>query len=170
MPEAMAAGSIRPSGVSAWPEAGIALLRELSGAPGRIVLVEGAAEIDHALDPLAEAWGEAVVSAGRLLTESNDPPTARSVSTLLAEAVLIDDAEILFTPELALDPLALLRDLSRRHPAVMCWPGKIREGDAFFSEPGRRDHYQQRLSNAVILRPVQRQFPDQHPYLIDRIP
>jgi hypothetical protein len=56
------------------------------------------------------------VSAGSLLTEPNDAPTARSAPRLLAHAVLIDDAGLLFTPELALDPLALLRELSRRHP------------------------------------------------------
>jgi hypothetical protein len=142
-------------------------MAELRSSPGRIALVTGQTTVDP-LRPLAEALGLEITSVGRRLTVNETAPAA--VREILGEAILIDDADILMAPQLNLDPLALLRDLSRRHPVVLNWPGAIRGGEATYSEHGRRDHYQRRLVDAVILHPMARQFPDQPAYRLERIP
>ena len=163
-------GSMRSeASLGPWPGQARALADELASSPGRIALVVGATSEDP-LRPLADALGLEVISAGRVLTSTSEPPTAASVRSALREARLIDDAGILFEPELALDPIALLRDLSKRHPLVLNWPGTVKGDEVSYSEPGRRDHYQRRITNAVILHPMPRQFPDQSPYRIERIP
>lgn len=153
-----------------WPDVATQLFAELASSPGRLALVVGPDGAGELLRPLSEALDLEITSAGRVLTQGEKPPTAESARALLAEARLIDDADILFAPELALDPLGLVRDLARRHPVVLNWPGTIAGGEGAYSEPGRRDHYQRRLADAVILYPVAQHFPDQPPYNVRRIP
>jgi len=154
----------------AWPESGRALFAELADAPGRMALVVGADASDKVLNLLAVALETQVISAGSLLTGSETPPTVATIRRLLDGARIIDDTDFLFTPEVAFDPLAWLRDIAKRHPTFMRWPGAINDGIATYSETGRRDHYEQRVTNAVLLYPSERAFPDQSPYRIERIP
>jgi hypothetical protein len=49
-----------------------------------------------------------------------------------SEVYLIDGMQVLFTPLLQLDPLPLLRHLSRKHTIVAAWPGTYQEGNLLF--------------------------------------
>ena len=84
-------------------------------------------------------------------------------------APLLIDIEVLFSPELAVDPVALLRSLARSNsPRVAVWPGSLQEGRGRFSLPRRADHYDRPIEDVMILRPVLRAFPDEPCFEIER--
>lgn len=91
------------------------------------------------MDPFAKALNRAIPSLGRSLHECEEPPPAAVVLHLLEGADLIDDVDIFFAPELVLDRLSLFRNLARRRPCVIHWPGEIRGRRATYSEAGRMD-------------------------------
>jgi len=45
-----------------------------------------------------------------------------------AEVILLDDIQILFIPVLKLEPVELLRQLSRKFSLVVAWPGEFEAG------------------------------------------
>lgn len=49
--------------------------------------------------------------------------------------ILCTGIDLLFEPELALDPLALLRDLSRSTRLIVTWPGTISGGTLSYAVP-----------------------------------
>ncbi len=61
------------------------------------------------------------------LTETIGAPTA---------PLLIDHIEILFAPALRLDPLPFLRNLSRRRPLIVGWPGMYVPPRLTYAVPG----------------------------------
>jgi hypothetical protein len=60
-----------------------------------------------------------------------------------ADVILLDNVQILFTPMLSLDPLVLLRQLSRKHSIVAAWPGAYESDRLVYTEPGLAEpkHY-----------------------------
>jgi len=48
--------------------------------------------------------------------------------------------ELLFLPELQLDPLRLLEQVSRYKTLVVAWPGKYEEGCLIYGEPGHPEY------------------------------
>ena len=54
--------------------------------------------------------------------------------------LLVDNTEILFDPELNLDPLKSLEVLSRFNPVVSVWSGSVKDGFLSYAEPGHREH------------------------------
>lgn len=96
--------------------------------------------LERASTYLAEQYHWPVVSIGTVLSaalreiEPNKRPGA--VSTILSKAVgaftpgpvLCTDTDILFELSLRLDPLRLLRELSRLTPLVVGWAGKYSGG------------------------------------------
>lgn len=50
----------------------------------------------------------------------------------ITEVFLLDGMQILFMPLLKLDPLCLLRQLSRKYTIVAAWPGTYEDGKLFF--------------------------------------
>ncbi len=151
-----------------WPDAAEALRAELADRPGRLALLCGAGA-DRAAEILGAAIGWTPLHVGRVLTAMDAPPNPEAVREVLSNANLLLHCEILFDPELATDPLQLLRALARRSPRVAVWPGRIEGGRATYSSPGRRDHYDRPLSDAVVLRPRPFRFPDEVPYTLERI-
>ena len=49
---------------------------------------------------------------------------SKSLATLDAEVVVLDDMQVLFAPVLQVDPLNLLRTLGRKFSVVAAWPGE----------------------------------------------
>lgn len=152
-----------------WPEAATALRDELAGRPGRLALVcgEGAG---RTAERIAEALGASPTRVGGLLTTEETPPALHAVAELLSAATVLEDCEILFDPEVGVDPLQLLRALARRAPRIAVWPGRIASGRATYSERGRRDHYERSLSDTLVISPRHTAFPDEVPYTVERIP
>ncbi|MHB8290761.1 MAG: hypothetical protein ACYDEY_16370 [Acidimicrobiales bacterium] len=119
----------------------------------------------------AEGLGASVHRAGAGLL-SPSPPTHpdQVVDRLAAAGPVIADLNLLFwKPWLALDPLGVLRAVSRRRPGTLFdWPGAISGDRATYSTPGRRDFFEATLTDAVVLRPQPTNFPDDLPYRIER--
>lgn len=83
---------------------------------------------------------------------------------------MLTDLDVLFWPDLQLDPIGLLRRLSADGPVIAVWPGRVSGGRVSYSEPGRPDHYDEPLRDALLLRPIHVTFPDEAPYELERIP
>ena len=66
------------------------------------------------------------------------PPKARAAEAAItigkqlerkgAQVILLDNIQVLFTPLLQLEPLDLLRNLSRKQTIVAAWPGDYQDG------------------------------------------
>ena len=119
---------------------------------------------------MSDALGLLPMSVGRALTSGDAFPSVNESIKLLGDAVLLTDLDILFWPEFALNPISLLRSLSRVKPRIAVWPGVLEGHRALYSQPGRRDRFESILSDAVILAPRQVHFPDEVPYTAERIP
>lgn len=146
-----------------------ALRNELARHPGRLALVCGSGA-EQTAEVLAVALGGLPMHVGQELTRGEPPEDPKRVEAGLASSMVYLDCEILFDPELRIDPLQLFRALARRAPRFAVWPGRIEGRRAIYSEPGRRDHYDGHLTDALVLRPRVTVFPDEVPYTIERIP
>lgn len=153
-----------------WPDRALALRKELEATPGRLALLVDGLRAEEAARRLADAWGTTPVQVGHVLTTSEQPPTPEQVIRELSDGAVFIDLEILFWKDLRLDPVSLIRQLARSGPRVFLWPGHIVAKTASFSHPGRADHYEARLSDAIVLRAKAPRFPDEAPYEIERIP
>jgi len=101
---------------------------------------------------LQEEYGWPALPVGEALTPKLLPllprERERSVSRLLAEAVrsagsgplLCTQIDLLFEPSLGLDPLALLRGISRQRPLIVIWPGSYSDGVLAYAVP-EHSHY-----------------------------
>jgi len=65
--------------------------------------------------------------------------------------VLLDNIEILFHPELALDPLRLLQKLSRNKTIVSTWNGNLDGVYLAYAEPGHPEYNRWPVSNLAII-------------------
>lgn len=50
------------------------------------------------------------------------------------DVFLLDSIELLFKPVLQLEPLALLKQLSRKYSLVVAWPGEFEDGNLVFKD------------------------------------
>jgi hypothetical protein len=142
----------------------IALLTTNSGRRSCLLLVH------TEIDKLAEAAGEVTssygwprVSVGKelaavLLPEPLQyrPRAARRwVSDRLGGMspgpVLCADIDLLFEPSLQLDPLALLRDVSRTTRLAVAWPGSYLGGVLAYAVPEHAHYYTWRHPQAGIV-------------------
>lgn len=146
------------------------MLAELKRAPGRLALVADDAN-GQVTTAFAEMLGVAAHRAGTGLLGSTLPTAPDQVVDRLAAAgpVIVDLDLLFWRPWLELDPLGVLRAISRRRPGTLFdWPGTISGDRASYSAPGRRDFFEATLTDAVILRPQPTGFPDEPPYRIER--
>lgn len=153
-----------------WPAAGEALLSELAASPGRLALTVGNSS-ESTIAAFAQLLGCEPVSVGRSVTAGDPPATVDALLATLSGAQLLVDLEVLFwQPWLRLNPISLLRTIARRGmPIVSQWPGTAAGRTVAYSMPGRRDYYSATLDDAVLLRHLDRIFPDEVPYTVERI-
>jgi len=97
---------------------------------------------------LADMRGWKYLDAGQLVTDellelvprvrAREAPAimGKVLGSLISEVYLIDDLQLLFTPLLQLDPLPLLKHLSRKHTIVASWPGTFENGSLSFEYNG----------------------------------
>lgn len=68
----------------------------------------------------------------------------RLVATVLeatgADVVLIDNLELLFSPDLAQDPLRLLQGLARNRTVVASWPGVMVGNQLIYAKPSHPEY------------------------------
>ena len=68
------------------------------------------------------------------------------------QIICLDYFELLFHPELAVNPFQLLRDISRNKTLVISWRGNI-EGDVLVhAEPGHPEYKRQAVEDAIIIK------------------
>lgn len=53
---------------------------------------------------------------------------------------LLDNLELLFAPELQIDPYRLLVGLARTRPIVAAWAGSCENGTLTYAAPGHKEH------------------------------
>ena len=147
-------------------------LNELDGSYYRLVLVVGPAGSGktRTLVKLTETqrWPRLNVNrqlAERLLDLTPKQRTVQTASVLedlvretTAEGIVLDNLEILFAVDLALDPLRLLQQLSRHRVIVAAWPGGYDGQTLTYAEPGHPEarrylHPDARIVPAVATAP-----------------
>jgi hypothetical protein len=157
-------------GARSWPAAAISLFDELAAKPGRICLLTGEGNATFTVaSALADAGEASLTRFGAWFTEGTEGPKIPETWQPERERAILLDLDVLFWPALTVDPVALLRLYSKRHPIVAVWPGDIPEGVARYSEPGRPDHFSRKLEDALILRARSTAYPDEVPYEIERV-
>ncbi len=57
-----------------------------------------------------------------------------------ADTVLLDNIEVLFSPDLKQDPLRLLQGLSRNRTIVAAWPGVVDGDSLLYADPSHPEH------------------------------
>jgi hypothetical protein len=153
-----------------WPQAGQQLLEEMVVGRGRIALVAGDPQAaDHLVERLSTDLHLEVAHLGKGLAVQDRVPTATDVETVCGSATVLIDLEVLLWPALGVPLLPFLTLRGRRRPTIAVWPGEIVEQRARYSVRGRPDHYDQRLSDVVVLRPRTTRFPDEVPFEMERI-
>lgn len=164
-------GNVADLGIDAWPTAGFALLDELEAARGRVALIAAAslADADGLVERLQVDLALGVVRLGRVLAERPQPPSVADVESACSDATVIADLDVLLWPEMHMAPLQLLTARARRRPTIAVWPGHISGVRATYSAPGKPDHHDIPLRDAVVLRPHGTRFPDEVPFTIERI-
>lgn len=140
--------------------------------PNRVGVIVG--DRNAALALLA-AIGEALRSSPRSVSEAGlIPAPARSVDEVLdrlrGASLLFDLEALCWQPWVNANPLRFLRTHARQKGVLAVWPGPVRHGIASFSAPGRHDYVSLDASGFTVLHPVTTRFPDETPYMIERIP
>jgi hypothetical protein len=67
--------------------------------------------------------------------------------------VLIDNIELLFDVSLALDPLRLLKEMSKSRTLVVGWPGEIAGGCLISARPGHPEHRSYPVEDLILVGP-----------------
>jgi len=152
----------------AWPEEGLGLLQELARYRGRLALVVG--DPEPALR-LADILKVEPCRVGQRLAVFDEAPEPKDIAEILDRERILLDLDVLLDPALTLDPLGFLHEHSRRAGGVVAvWPGDVVEDRASYSDMGRFDRYDATLSDTVVLRAKSVDFPDETPFLMERIP
>ena len=126
----------------------------VTGLYNRLVLVVGplGAGKTSALRGFAELQGTPVINVNlemsRALLEVPRAQRGATAPRLLKEivevtagdAVVLDNIEILFAPDLKLDPLRALRQLSRDRTLVASWNGRVEGGRLLYAEPSHPEY------------------------------
>ena len=144
----------------------LARLSEAAGLYHRLVLVVGPPRTGKttALKELVKAEGWTLINVNlklsELLLELTQKQRALRVPRLLGElssktpgdVVLLDNIELLFSPELAQDPLRLLQGLSRNRTVVATWCGTFENEYLAYAEPGHPEAKRYARPEALIVR------------------
>jgi hypothetical protein len=155
--------------VSRWPADGIALRAELSNSPGRLLFLVGDGADGLASD-LARVWDGTIASVGGCVASAEERSVLLDAAALVAAGDILTDLDAIFwEPALHLEVLTLLRGVARRRAVAVVWPGAFDRGVLRYSEPGRRDFYEARLEDAIVLKARAGTYPGEVPYTMERV-
>lgn len=68
------------------------------------------------------------------------------------KAICLDYFELLFHPEMAVNPFQLLRDISRNKTLIISWRGNIENNALIHAEPGHPEYKKQVVEEAIIIK------------------
>ena len=131
----------------------------------RLILVVGPPRTGKttALRELAEAHSWPLVSVNLSLSDALMEFTSRhrklKAPELLgqiskeqdAKVIILDNTEILFDPELRLDPLRLLQGISRHRTVIAAWSGELRGEYLTFADTAHPEFKRYRQPGAIIV-------------------
>lgn len=136
-------------GASGFPEV-LAGIDDVKGRYYRLLLLVGflSPVKNEALQGLSAATGAPIINVNlelsRRMLELTQRQRALQAQDLMQEilaevrdeVVILDRIEILHSQELELDPLRLLRDLSRNRTIAAVWNGTVTDNHLIYAEPG----------------------------------
>jgi hypothetical protein len=67
------------------------------------------------------------------------------------DTAIIDGIEVLFHPDLMLDPLKLFQDNSRNRVLIVAWPGTFGRNELTFAAPGHPEFRSYTSPDAIVL-------------------
>ena len=142
--------------------------------PGSVALVGHESPDRESGMTVLAGLGQALETTPSSVTEaglSGSPArTWQELLTRLEGHPLLYDLEALcWDPWLGLDLRRFLELHARRLGAIALWPGRVASRVATFSTPGRKDYVRVELAGWSILRPSPTRFPDEVPFVIERI-
>lgn len=68
------------------------------------------------------------------------------------EIVCLDFLELLFSPELALNPFQLVRDISKNKVLIISWRGNIKGNVLLHAEPGHPEYKKEAVTEGLIIQ------------------
>lgn len=148
-----------------WPD----LVRELRSGRGKPALVAGSRDSTAVQEAIGSRVAE-VISIGQSVVASDTPDSVIDLIQPSRDSALLIEIEPLFAPQLQIDVVAYLRQLSQRCAMFVLWPGEIANGRLTYSRPGRSDHIDVPARDMVVLRQAETTFPDEVPYIVERYP
>ena len=77
-----------------------------------------------------------------------------------SEVVILDNTEILFSPDLPQDPLRLLQGLSRNRTVIAAWAGELEGENLTYANPAHPEYKRYNKPDAVIVSALEPQAPD----------
>lgn len=83
---------------------------------------------------------------------------------------LVDLPALLWPPIWKVDPMRFLGRLAKRRGVLAHWPGTAHNRRLTYSSPERPDYFDAPLVGVILLRCQTTRFPDEPPYLIERVP
>ena len=127
---------------------------DTAGMYHRLILVVGPPRTGKtsAMRDLAEEHGWPLVNVNLALSERllelTSKQRALRVPRILSEIVerhpgdvlLLDNTEVLFSPDLQQDPLRLLQGLSRNRTVIACWSGEMDGENLMYAEAPHPEH------------------------------
>lgn len=142
----------------------------------RLLLVVGRRNAGKtaALREISSRQGWPLVNINLTLSESlinlTTPMRALKVDSLMnecirkydSEVVLLDNIEILFSPQLQTDPLRLLQGFARNQKLVAAWPGELKAKVMTYAEPGHPEFRRYENPEAVLVPAGSDAQPNQH--------
>ena len=141
------------------------LRRDLAARQGRLLLLVGSGT-DRLASDLARSWDQPVTSIGQQLA-ALEPGARPDLSAILTGSVFTDLDALFWSLTFNLEVLTLMRGVARRQPAAFAWPGVVQSGVASYSAPGRRDHYEATLEDALVLRVRPDAYAGETPYTME---
>ena len=79
------------------------------------------------------------------------PLLDRIVAETESDVVLVDNIEVLFDVALRLDPLRVLRNLSRRRTVVAAWNGAMEQGHIVYAMPGHPEYRRYPVDGVLVV-------------------
>lgn len=68
-----------------------------------------------------------------------------------ADTVLLDHIDLLFEPDLKLDPLQLLKSLSRHTTLAAAWGGRMQDGEVIYAEPEHEAYVRRSVGDVRVV-------------------
>jgi hypothetical protein len=68
------------------------------------------------------------------------------------EIVCLDFLELLFSPELAINPFQLIRDISKNKVLILSWRGNIEGNVLIHAEPGHPEYTKEIVTEGLIIQ------------------